>query len=99
MPNQEGRSPGAPTDPAKIEGVLKPLDTTESGRALHRFTSERMGDEYTADQNIDKDPVGPIKARARTTAMVNALRAPGGNAYGDRVQRKNNPDNAFVKKP
>lgn len=92
MPQQEEQ---------KIDKALHDagFDETERGRTLKRFTRERMPAEDRADQNINKDPVGPIKERAKTTAMVQAMRAPGGNVYSDRTPRKNNPNNPHVKKP
>jgi hypothetical protein len=85
----------------KEEAVLKDLDTDESGRGLHKFTSEHMGDEEAAVRNVDKDPAGPIKARARTRAIVQTRGVLGGlgDIYKDPSPRKNNPNNAFVKKP
>jgi hypothetical protein len=74
------------------EEVLKPMDTTPGGRALHRFTSERLGAEDEAKQNIEKDPVGPVKEAAKTTAAKNLLLSSEGPEYGPYGDRKTSND-------
>jgi len=89
-----------PQDKKKIrEDFLKKLDTTEGGRALHRWTSERMGAEDEAKQNIEKDPVGPVKEGAKTVAAKNLLLSREGPKFGPYGDQKSKSPSGDIHTP
>jgi len=50
-------------------------------RIAENFARENMPHEKTAVQNLEKDPVGPIKARAMTQSRMRASQETGGKIY------------------
>lgn len=71
---------------------------SENAKAGMRFAKERMADEAKAKQDLKKDPVGPIKARARTQAMMKAARS-GANAYKDWPKKRSGGKSEWTDSP
>jgi len=62
-------------------------------KRVYRWAVERMSAEKKADKNITKDPVGPVKERAKTQATRQMFGVPGGDVYVDwpKDKKKSHP--------